>query len=68
MQQHFGRIDPFCLFAVLPLVVIAGLVFWGGIAILGVILTFLAIGILVGDSWANRPSGSRAAGRYRDDY
>jgi hypothetical protein len=64
-QQHFGRIDPFCLFAVLPLLVITGLVFWGGIIILGVILLFISVGILVADSWANRPAG-RA--RYREDY
>jgi hypothetical protein len=66
-QQHFGRVDPFCLFAVLPMLVIAGLVIWGGIVILGVALIFLSLGIVVADSWANRPRG-RPGSRYREDY
>jgi hypothetical protein len=66
-QQHFGRVDPFCLFAVLPMLVVAGLVIWGGIAILGVALIFLSLGIVVVDSWANRPRG-RSGSRYHEDY
>ena len=63
-QQNFGRIDPFCLFAVLPMLFIAGLSFWGGIVIVGVALIVLTILVLVIDSWANRPSG-KSAPRYR---
>ena len=66
-SQHFGRVDPFCLFAVLPMLVIAGLVIWGGIAILGIALIFLSLGIVVVDSWANRPN-PRPESRYREDY
>jgi hypothetical protein len=64
--QPFGRIDPFVLFAVLPMLIIAAISFWGGIAVLGIVLVLLAILIVVGDSWANRPSGKRGpAPRYR---
>jgi hypothetical protein len=52
---------------VLPMLVVAGLVIWGGIVFLGVILIFLSLGIVVADSWANRPRG-RSASRYREDY
>lgn len=60
----FGRIDPFVLFAVLPLLVIAALFILGGIAILGVVLILLAGLVVAGDSWANRP-GRQSALRYR---
>jgi len=65
-QQHFGRIDPFVLFAVLPMLTIAVISFWGGIAVIGLILVFLVALIVVGDSWANRPRG-RAARSDRAD-
>jgi phage-related holin len=51
----FGRVDPFCLFAVIPLLILAGLFMFGGIAILGVVLIILAILVVVADSWSNRP-------------
>ncbi|HEY7597800.1 MAG TPA: hypothetical protein VH969_31970 [Actinophytocola sp.] len=66
-QQMFGRPDPFCLFAVLPMLIIAGLVFWGGIVILGVVLILLTALIVAVDSWINRPSGTPAP-RYREGY
>lgn len=66
-QQVFGRIDPFCLFAVLPMLSIAGLVLWGGIVVLGLALIVLALLIVMADAWANRPTG-RPASRYREDY
>ncbi len=66
-QQAFGRVDPFCLFAVLPILIIAGLVLWGGIIILGVALILIAAVIVLVDSWANRPSRKRAP-RPREDY
>jgi hypothetical protein len=51
---------------VLPLLIIAAISFWGGIAVLGIVLVMLAILIVVGDSWANRPRGRRASPpRYR---
>ena len=62
----FGRIDPFCLFAVLPMLIIAGLFIWGGIAIVGVVLIILAILVVVFDSWSNRPI-KKSAPRYDDD-
>ncbi len=43
------------MFAVLPMLVVAGLFLWGGIAIVGVTLIVLVLLILVADSWANRP-------------
>lgn len=65
-QQPFGRIDPFVLFAVLPMMIIAAISFWGGIPLLGIVVVLLAILVVAGDSWANRPSGKRAsAPRYR---
>jgi hypothetical protein len=54
-QQYFGRVDPFCLFAVVPLLILAGLFMWGGIAILGIVLIILASLVVVFDSWTNRP-------------
>lgn len=61
----FGRVDPFCLFAVLPMLVVAGLFIWGGIAVVGVVLIILAILVVVFDSWANRPV-KKSASRDRD--
>ena len=63
-QQYFGRIDPFVLFAVLPLLVIAVLFIMGGIAVLGVVVILLATLVVAGDSWANRP-GKKSSLRYR---
>jgi len=54
-QQYFGRVDPFCLFAVVPLLILAALFMWGGIAILGIVLIILSILVIVFDSWTNRP-------------
>lgn len=65
-QQMFGRVDPFCLFTVVPMVIIAGVFAWSGIAILCVALIVLALLIVVFDSWTNRPI-KKSAPRYRDD-
>lgn len=66
-QQVFGRVDPFCAFAVVPLLIVAGLFFWSEIAILGVVLIFLAVVVVVVDAWANRPV--KASGhQYAEDY
>jgi hypothetical protein len=63
----FGRVDPFCMFAVVPLLGMAVFFIWGGIAIVGVILIFLALIVVAVDSWANRPV-KKPEPRYRDDY
>lgn len=65
-QQMFGRVDPFCLFAVLPMLIVAVLFIWGGIAIVGVALIVLAILVVLFDSWANRPI-KKSAPRTRED-
>ncbi len=67
-QQYFGKVDPFVMFAVVPLVVIAILFIWSDIAILGVVLIVLALLIVGGDSWANRPVKKAARERDREDY
>ncbi|HEX6353302.1 hypothetical protein [Actinophytocola sp.] len=66
-QQAFGRVDPFCMFAVLPMLLVAGLFIWGGIAIVGVAFIVMAILVVVIDSWANRPV-KKAPPDDRDDY
>lgn len=66
-QQAFGRVDPFCAFAVLPLLIVAGLFLWGGIALAGVIVIVLTLALVVGDAWANRPA-KKPAPSYDEDY
>jgi hypothetical protein len=61
----FGRVDPFCAFAVLPLLIVAGIFMVSGIAVVGVGTIVLALLIVVFDSWTNRPV--KAEPRYRDD-
>jgi hypothetical protein len=63
-QQMFGRVDPFCMFAVVPMLILAGLFMVGGIAVLGVVMIVLAILVVVVDSWTNRPV--KSAPRYDD--
>jgi hypothetical protein len=65
-QQFFGRVDPFCMFAVVPMLLVAGFLIWSGIAVVGVPLIFLALLVVVIDSWANRPA-KKAPPRYRGD-
>jgi hypothetical protein len=67
-QQLFGRVDPFCMFAVLPMLLVAGLFIWGGIAIAGVGLIVMAALIVLIDSWANRPPKQTPRHDDRDDY
>jgi Na+/H+-translocating membrane pyrophosphatase len=52
---------------VLPLLIVAVIFLWGGIALAGVGLIALAVMIVVLDAWANRPV-RRPAPRYREDY
>lgn len=65
-QKNFGRVDPFVLFAVLPMLVAAGYFLWSGIAPVGIGLIVLVGLIVLFDSWANRPI--KKAARDRDDY
>lgn len=51
----FGRIDLFCLFAVVPLLLAAVILIVGGLMPVALILIFLALAILVLDSWIHRP-------------
>ncbi len=65
-QQTFGRVDPFCLFAVVPMLVVAGLFLWSGIASIGMVMIALTILVVVADAWANRPI-RKSEPRYRDN-
>jgi Na+/melibiose symporter-like transporter len=67
-QQYFGRVDPFVMFAVVPILLLAVLFFWSGIGILGVVLIAIGLLIIVFDSWANRPVKKSPPPRSRDDY
>jgi hypothetical protein len=66
-QQVFGRVDPFCAFAVVPLLIVAGLFLWGGIALAGVVVIVLTLMLVLADAWANRPA-KKPEPRYREDY
>ncbi|WP_309117864.1 hypothetical protein [Saccharothrix sp.] len=66
-RPAFGRVDPFCLFAVLPMLLLAGLSFWGGIAIVGVVVIVAAILLVVFDAWSNRPAKVDYDREYYDD-
>jgi hypothetical protein len=62
-RPAFGRVDPFCLFAVLPMLVLAGFAVWGGIAWAAVAVVVFAVLVLLIDARVNRP----AASYYSDD-
>ncbi|WP_410667556.1 hypothetical protein [Amycolatopsis sp. cmx-4-68] len=61
-RPKFGRIDPFCLMAVLPVLLVAGILGALVNVALGLGCAAFAGLILLFDSWANRPS-SRAVRR-----
>jgi hypothetical protein len=63
----FGRVDPFCMFAVIPLLIVAAAFVWADIIIVTVALVVLSLLIVVVDSWANRPI-RKSTPRDRDDY
>ncbi|GAA3464585.1 hypothetical protein ACFFSW_29030 [Saccharothrix longispora] len=54
-SRKFGRIDPFILFLVVPMLLIAGVMVWGGLAWVGVVVVVFALLVLLLDSWTNRP-------------
>ncbi|QFZ21349.1 hypothetical protein [Saccharothrix syringae] len=47
--------DPFILFTVLPLLLIAGVLIWGNLAWGGVVVIVFAALLVLLDSWTNRP-------------
>ncbi|MFD9893435.1 hypothetical protein ACFWY9_29165 [Amycolatopsis sp. NPDC059027] len=51
----FGRIDPYCWCAVLPLVLVAILIAVSGGLVIGMLFLVLAGLVLLFDSWVNRP-------------
>lgn len=51
----FGRIDPFILFLVVPMLLVAGVMVWGGLAWVGGVVVVFALLVLLLDSWTNRP-------------
>ncbi|MEV0675611.1 hypothetical protein AB0I60_03715 [Actinosynnema sp. NPDC050436] len=68
-RPAFGRVDPFCLFAVVPMLLLAGLMVWGGLAVVAVILVVVAALVVLFDSWSNRPpKNSRPEYDDVDDY
>ncbi|MET9000002.1 hypothetical protein [Amycolatopsis sp. Hca4] len=54
-RPKFGRIDPFCLMAVLPVLLVAGIL--GALVHIGLGIGFAVFAglILLFDSWVNRP-------------
>ena len=58
--------DPFCLFAVVPILAVGGFAIYGDLAILGIPLIVVAALIVVIDSWANRPR-KKSAPEYREN-
>ena len=53
--RKFGRIDPFCLFAVIPLAAVGVALIFSDVPILAPILIVLAGLIVLLDSWLHRP-------------
>ncbi|RKT55447.1 hypothetical protein [Saccharothrix australiensis] len=66
-RPAFGRVDPFCLFAVVPMLLLAGLLFWGGLPEVAIGLIVLSALLVVFDSWTNRPV-KVVEPEYDDDY
>jgi hypothetical protein len=61
-RPKFGRIDPFCLMAVLPVLLVAGILGSLVNVALGLGCAVFAGLIVLFDSWANRPSRAREPG------
>jgi hypothetical protein len=54
-RPTFGRVDPFCWLAVVPGLLVAVWLSFGGVPQLGIPLAFVAIGLAFFDAWINRP-------------
>ncbi|WP_257924110.1 hypothetical protein, partial [Amycolatopsis iheyensis] len=57
-RPKFGRIDPYCLMAVLPILLVAGIIGSLVNVLLGLGCAVFAGLIVLFDSWANRPSAA----------
>ena len=53
--RRFGRIDPFCLFAVVPMVAVGVALVFSDVQFLAPIMLLLAGAVVVLDSWLHRP-------------
>jgi hypothetical protein len=53
--RKFGRIDPFCLFAVVPMVAVGVALIFSDVPVLAPIMILLAGLIVLLDSWLHRP-------------
>ncbi|MCG3751126.1 MULTISPECIES: hypothetical protein [unclassified Amycolatopsis] len=58
----FGRVDPYCWFAVLGLVAIAGVGVVARSVVMTIIFLVLAAGLVTFDAWVNRPEPTRRPG------
>ena len=54
-RRNFGRIDPFCLFAAVPLAVVGIALVFSDVPWLAPILLLLAALVVLLDSWLHRP-------------
>jgi hypothetical protein len=57
-RPKFGRIDPFCMMAVLPVLFVAALIATTVSVPLGLVGVLVAGLIVLFDSWANRPAAA----------
>jgi hypothetical protein len=53
--RKFGRIDPFCLFAVIPLAAVGVALIFSDVPVLAPVLIVLAALVVLLDSWLHRP-------------
>ena len=54
-RRNFGRIDPFCLFAVVPMVAVGVALVFSDVQFLAPIMILLAGLVVLLDSWLHRP-------------
>jgi hypothetical protein len=54
-RRKFGRIDPFCLFAVVPMVAVGVALVFSDVPILAPVMFLLAGLVVLLDSWLHRP-------------
>jgi hypothetical protein len=53
--SKFGPVDPFCWLAVVPLLLVTVPIGWIGLLPIAIGAAIFALGLLVFDSWVNRP-------------
>jgi hypothetical protein len=54
-RRNFGRIDPFCLFAVVPMVAVGVALVFSDVPVLAPVMILLAGLVVLLDSWLHRP-------------